>query len=147
MYQLKSDGVVVRLADGAFIPSDEGNADYQGYQRWLADGGIHEQDAPPSPEAVYIAWKVQRERDVSLIRVAVDGLVFDGDEGSQNRMARAVTAADSLQETTEWTLADNRVVVVTVQQLKQALRLSTEASTAIWNADRPAPPGEITSHP
>jgi len=138
MYQLKSDGVVVRLADGAFIPSDEGNADYQGYQRWLADGGIHEQDAPPSPEAVYIAWKVQRERDVSLIRVAVDGLVFDGDEDSQSRMARAVAAADSLQETTEWTLADNTVVTVTVQQLKTACRLAGEEQTRIWNEGRPA---------
>lgn len=138
MYQLKSDGVIVRLVDGAFIPMDDGNADYQEYQRWLADGCTHEQDPPPSPEEVYIAWKAQREQAVSLLRVEVDGLVFDGDEDSQNRMARAVAAADSLLETTEWTLADNTVVTVTVQQLKTACRLAGEEQTRIWNEGRPA---------
>lgn len=97
-------------------------------------------------ERAYESWKAERQERVNAITVEVDGMVFDGDELSQGRMARAVTSADQLTDTMQWTLADNRVVVVTVQQLKQALRLSTEARTAIWNADRPAPPGEITSH-
>ncbi len=38
MYQLNSQGDVVRLSDGAIIPPDAMNADYQEYQRWLAAG-------------------------------------------------------------------------------------------------------------
>jgi len=38
----------------------------------------------------YRSWKSEREEKVRAIVVEVDGLRFDGDEDSQNRMARAV---------------------------------------------------------
>jgi hypothetical protein len=31
--------VIIRLSDGAGIPFDEGNTDYQAYLKFLADGG------------------------------------------------------------------------------------------------------------
>ena len=88
-------------------------------------------------EAAYQQWKTQRQAAVDAITVEVDGMVFDGDEMAQTRMARAVTAADSLLETTEWTLADNTVAKVTAQQLKTACRLAGEAQTRIWDEGRP----------
>lgn len=113
---------------------------------WSQQVTVADKDAAAAEQG-YLDWKAERESRVRAIVVEVDGLVFDGNEISTRRMADVIAAADDLADATEWTLADNRVVVVTVQQLKQALRLSTEARTAIWNADRPAPPGEITSHP
>ncbi|MFM5866094.1 DUF4376 domain-containing protein [Aeromonas caviae] len=88
--------------------------------------------------ADYEAWKVERQERVDALVVEVDGLVFDGNEISTRRMADVIAAADDLVDTTEWTLADNKVVVVSVRQLKQALRLSTATRTAIWNDGRPA---------
>lgn len=38
MYQLLNAQTVLRLADNAFIPFDEGNTDYQAYLAWLAVG-------------------------------------------------------------------------------------------------------------
>lgn len=38
MYQLLNAQTVLRLADNAFIPFDEGNTDYQAYLAWLAEG-------------------------------------------------------------------------------------------------------------
>ena len=46
MYQLlKKDPLsqivpsyVRRLSDGAFVPMDEGNTDYQAYLKWVAEG-------------------------------------------------------------------------------------------------------------
>lgn len=84
------------------------------------------------------AWKADRQAKVDAITVSVDGLVFDGDEISQGRMARAVTAADVLADTIYWTLHDNSVVLVTAQQLKTACHLAGEAQTRIWNEGRPA---------
>ncbi|MCX4037768.1 DUF4376 domain-containing protein [Aeromonas caviae] len=94
--------------------------------------------AAEQAQAAYEAWKVERQARVDALVVEVDGLVFDGNEISTRRMADVIAAADDLADATEWTLADNRVVVVTVRQLKQALRLSTASRTAIWNDGRPA---------
>lgn len=75
--------------------------------------------------------KEQRAEFVSKIIVTVDGMAFDGDETSQDRMARSIVALED-GETVQWVLADNTIAQVTKEQLRQALRMSGEAQTAIW---------------
>ena len=75
--------------------------------------------------------KAQRAETVSRIVVEIDGLKFDGDEDSQDRMARAIVALDA-GETIQWVLADNSVVQVTREQLRQALRLAGQQQTEVW---------------
>lgn len=86
----------------------------------------------------YGEWKIERAAKVAAIVVEVDGMLFDGDENSQNRMGRAVAIADGLEDEVSWTLADNTVAQVTVAQLKQALVLASLEQTRIWNEERPA---------
>jgi hypothetical protein len=33
---------VIRIVDGAFIPFDPANTDYQAYLKWLEEGGVPE---------------------------------------------------------------------------------------------------------
>lgn len=78
-----------------------------------------------------LSAKAEREDYVSKIIVEVDGMPFDGDEVSQDRMARSIVALD-LGEKVQWVLADNSIAQVTRAQLREALRKAGEAQTAIW---------------
>ena len=94
----------------------------------------------PTPEeqqqALMEQKKALRAEAVSKITVTVDGMVFDGDEKAQDRMARAITMfqANNLPADyqTDWVLADNTIAKVTVTQLSQALLLAGQAQTALW---------------
>jgi len=81
-------------------------------------------------------FKQERAKAVAATVVLVDidentAYLFDGDETSQTRMARAmVTMTDT--DVTPWVLADNTPVLVTKAQLAVALRKAAEEQTRLW---------------
>lgn len=79
------------------------------------------------------AAKAARTDAVARIAVTVNGNVFDGDEISQGRMARAIIALDSAGLTnTTWVLANNIPTAVTASDLRLALVKAGLAQTALW---------------
>ena len=76
-------------------------------------------------------FKQNRSTAVAAIVVEVDGLLFDGDEVAQTRMARAALVMRDA-ETTTWVQANNIPVEVTKAQLIAAVRLAGAAQTAVW---------------
>lgn len=79
--------------------------------------------------------KINRELAVEAITVTTTaGNTFDGDEKSQSRMERSITSLTSgFNGTTKhWKLADNSIVVVDANELKEALTLASLAQDAIW---------------
>ena len=85
---------------------------------------------PPTPTPS----RVIKERLVSRIKVTTDtGKVFDGDEKSQERILRAINIATITGDTTtQWKMADNTVVDVTLEELKEALALAGKEMSRIW---------------
>ena len=76
-------------------------------------------------------FKKARQAIVDSITVNVNGKVFDGDEVSQGRMARALVAM-SENDTIVWVLADNTPTQVTQSELIEALRLAGLAQAEAW---------------
>lgn len=116
------------------VEPDEGKEEF-----WAALGVTYTEEPDPEPteeeKAAQALEEAKRYRaaQVAAITVEVDGMVFDGDEPAQNRMARAITAADaSGLDTTEWVLADNTVATVTKAQLQEALTKAMQAMAALW---------------
>ena len=65
--------------------------------------------------------------------VTSTGKVFNGDETSQDRMVRAINIATITGLTeTQWKLADNSIVTVTLDELKEALALAGQEMSRIW---------------
>lgn len=99
--------------------------------------------AKPTWEELVAAWaarlpaieredfKEDRRKAVAAITVELGGQVFDGNEASQNRMARAYLALAEGEET-PWVLHDNTVIAVTRDKLLAVLRLAGKRQTELW---------------
>lgn len=82
-------------------------------------------------EQARATFKVERAQAVDALTIETALGVFDADERSQDRMARAVVAMGGT-DTIEWVLNNNTVVTVTAEQLKEALQLAGAAQSALW---------------
>lgn len=103
-------------------------------QQWKLEPIDHTEEEITNYEL--LKAKQERSKKVSQITVEVDGMIFDGDETSQERMSRAITAALASNMTTDttttWVLHDNSVATPTIAQLATALRLAGEEQTKLW---------------
>ena len=75
--------------------------------------------------------KQNRKNIVNNIEVIYNGVVYQGDEKSQDRMSRAIVGMDD-DDTIEWTAKDNSKVVLLRSDLKQILRLAGIEQTKAW---------------
>ncbi len=92
-------------------------------------------DFGPPPPMTRDEAKEVRAVNVARIRVTVtSGREYDGDETSQNRMARAILglSAAAPGTTITWTLADNSTAAVGVAELTEALMLAGATQAAMW---------------
>ena len=93
--------------------------------------------ATQAHSAEYIAqvqrtrFKASRARKMAQQTVIVEGMEFDADELSQQRMARALLLMNETQ-TTMWVLANNEVVQVSKKQLFEACKQAGEQQSALW---------------
>lgn len=82
-------------------------------------------------------WKASRDLFVSNIEVNHNGVLFQGDEISQGRMARTIVALPTDEALIPWVAKDNSVHDLTRIDLKAILLSAGTAQSNIWNTARP----------
>ena len=85
---------------------------------------------------VYTVWKSERQNKVDNLEVVYMGIVYQGDELSQTRMARAIAVMDDT-ETTKWVAKDNSIQTLNKADLSAILKEAGIKQTLIWNENRP----------
>lgn len=103
-YQTLLSGMILRVADGAFIPPDEANADYAAYLDWVAAGNTPDGD----PAAANAAWDAYRAKavqalsasDTTVLRCYENGVPLPKEWADYRKALRGivgVTAGDATQ--------------------------------------------------
>jgi hypothetical protein len=82
-------------------------------------------------------WKDSRALAVNNIEVTHNSIVYQGDEESQTRMARAILALPDDSATIPWTAKDNSVIQLTKIDLLSILTDAGSKQSLLWNTNRP----------
>jgi hypothetical protein len=112
-----------------------GNIDGKIYRK--TPRGFEPYTYSPSEKDKLSQKKALREEELENLKVQVDGMVFDADEISQNRISRILSTAYTLNQdidTTfkEWVLADNTISKVSIRQLSAVLEKASEKTSELW---------------
>lgn len=87
-------------------------------------------------EATYQDWKQERQNKVDNIEVTYNSIVYQGDELSQTRIARVISAMSDT-ETIDWVSKDNSIQTLNKVDLSAILKEAGIKQTQIWNEGRP----------
>lgn len=93
--------------------------------------GLVEQLATEAQTQIQAEVKSAILQAINTMRVEVDGIGYDGDEASQDRMNRAIQTLVG-DETITWRVYDNTTVTITQTELGKALRASGIMMTRLW---------------
>ncbi|ANI04428.1 hypothetical protein A210_17805 [Pseudomonas putida SJTE-1] len=122
------------IGEAPFTASQDDTHDYgrELFTRAVAGDFGTVGDFVVSSSTTRMEFVLSRADAVAAITVTTAaGNTFNGDEASQNRMARSIVALGDT-DTITWVLANNSTIQATKAELQEALRLSGEAQTALW---------------
>lgn len=94
-------------------------------------------EAKEVAEKAISEWKANRQTLVDNIEVTYQGVVYQGDEVSQTRMSRAITALPDDEITITWVAKDNTEHNLNRLDIKAILFQAGLQQSNIWNLDRP----------
>lgn len=83
------------------------------------------------------AWKTDREKLVEAIEVIYNTVIYQGDETSQTRMARAIIGLADDIVTIDWVAKDNSVNALTRIDLQAILLDAGTQQSVLWSIGRP----------
>jgi len=139
---IETDKLTGYLVDGMTVPLVKDNRHYQQVQKWIQAGNKPEPAYTKEQRDKYLLdkkiqkWKKERQEKVDNIEVTYNNVVYQGDELSQTRIARAITAMGD-SDTIDWVAKDNSVHPLTKDDLKAILLKAGQEQSKIWVEGRP----------
>lgn len=121
-YQLTDSDMVIRTADGAYIPNDPANIDRQQYQAWLDAGGVPDPYEPPPPPEPQPDPLAEAERANARLDAGIEAAE---DSVQAIRIVRTTAADDEFV-----TQAQFAELQAQVQALADAVEAMLEAQAA-----------------
>ena len=111
-----------------------GNKEYELIKQWIAEGNMPEAEFTEEEIAAaklskeIAEFKQAKTNALNSITVTTtNGNTFDGNETARGNMTSAILSSEVIGKTEDtWKLADNTSVVITIDELKQALALSIQ---------------------
>lgn len=89
MYKLTQNTSIIRLSDGACIPSDNTNADYKSYLAWMDSGNTpQESDAPTTPRITKVTMRQARLALLGAGKLPAVNEAIAAMQGAQGEAAR-----------------------------------------------------------
>jgi hypothetical protein len=141
-YKLGPNGVI-RISDGASIPSDPKNTDWRDYLAWVAKGNT------PAPERTLAEAKARQSDAITVARNRAlsangataewNGEQWDADELTWLRIgtlvplyALAMQAGKPVPPVIPWRTLGNANVELTFEQANGLMEAITDAYQAVW---------------
>lgn len=120
MYRLTdSPSIIVRIADGAHIPADPDNTDYQAYLAWLDAGNKPEPYQPPPEPAPQSVTRFQARAALHLAGLLPQVEALMGDPATDPLARIAWQDAQEFRRQSPTVLAMAQALGLSEQQLDQ----------------------------
>ena len=134
MYKLCQTGAI-RLSDGANIPEDSGNRDWQECQQWLAEGNTPD-PAESHAEITARMWDaIKAERDRRKAGgVKVGAKWFHSDDGSRIQQMGLVMMGAGIPANLQWKTMDGSFITMTQTLASQVFQAVAASDQAIFTA-------------
>jgi len=138
------NGLGIPSQVGAEVPDHDGTLAHPVWKGfgWVSDESTYliqsEYEAQQAAIRNRETAKVARAAAVaSIIVTTSSGKAFDGHEDAQARMSRAILGMQATNlPMMPWTLADNTIAYVTIQELTEALILAGTRQSELWNLEQ-----------
>lgn len=128
-------GTVIRRADGAEIPQDDGNVDYLAYLAWVGDGNRPASYTPPVPTEADYSAAIQAHVDgTARLCGYADGVACCSYHDSSNPTWAAESAAFKAWRDSVWSYAFTQLAAVQSNQREQptVAELIAELPAITW---------------